>query len=185
MSSLELTAEIAALEQKASDAKQRGLQQEAIDTWARIVSLVPNHVVGLTHLGQTAYAQGDFEAAHVAFQRVAAADGKSPRQWINLALACQHLSDSKGEESALFKALAVDPYDLLALVLRGNLQERLGNSAFAKLESGEHAITAKDAAKSEVLKRVTSREEGVHSRTSTRWRTLPGSKKSGACVTSA
>ena len=134
--------ELAALERKAIDAQQRGLQQEAIDTWARIVSLQPDHVVGLSHLGHAAYQQGDFEAARVAYQRAAAADGKTARQWINLALACQHLSDPEGEESALFKALALDPYDLLALVLRGNLQERLGKAAQAASSYGAAASVA-------------------------------------------
>ena len=138
----DLAAEVTALVQKASDAQQRGLQQEAIDTWARVVSLVPDHVAGLTHLGQAAYGQGDFEAAHVAFQRVATADGKSPRQWMNLALSCQHLSDSEGEESALFNALALDPYNLLALVLRGKLQERQGKTAQAASSYGAAASVA-------------------------------------------
>ena len=142
MTSFDLTAEVAALQQKATDAQQRGLQQVAVDTWARVVSLVPNHVVGLTHLGQAAYGQGDFEAARVAFQRIAAADGKSPRQWINLALACQHLSDSEGEELALSKALAADPYNLLALVLRGKLQERQGKTSQAASSYGAAASVA-------------------------------------------
>ena len=43
----------------------------------------------------------------------------------------------------------------------GGLRLNNKDAAFAKLESGEYAITAKDAAKSELLKRVTSREEGV------------------------
>ena len=135
-------AELAALERQAAEAQRRGQQQEAIDTWARIVSLHPGHVVGLTHLGQAAYQQRDFEAARVAFQRAAAADGQSARQWINLALACQQLADPEGEASALFKALAVDPYDLLALVLRGSLQERLGRAAQAASSYGAAASVA-------------------------------------------
>ncbi len=43
----------------------------------------------------------------------------------------------------------------------GGLRLNSKEAAFAKLESGTHAIAAKDAAKSELLKRVTSREEGV------------------------
>ena len=43
----------------------------------------------------------------------------------------------------------------------GGLRLNSKEAAFAKLESGTHAITAKDATKSELLKRVTSREEGV------------------------
>ena len=43
----------------------------------------------------------------------------------------------------------------------GGLRLNTKEAAFAKLESGTHAITAKDVSKSELLKRVTSREEGV------------------------
>ena len=43
----------------------------------------------------------------------------------------------------------------------GGLRLNSKEAAFAKLESGTHAITAKDVAKSELLTRVTSREEGV------------------------
>ena len=138
----ESATELAALERKALEAQQRGRQQEAIDSWARIVSLQPNHVAGLTHLGHAAYSQGDFEAARVAFARAAAADGKAVRQWINLALACQHGGDTSGEESALRKALTLDPYDLLALLLRGKLQERLGQSAQAANSYGAAAAVA-------------------------------------------
>ena len=142
MTSPDLAAEIVALERKAIEAQQRGQEQEALDAWACIVSAQPGHIAGLTHLGQAAYRQRDFEAAQVAFQRAAAADGQSARLWINVALSSQHLGDSDGEESALFKALAVDPYDLLALLLRGKLQERLGKTAHAASSYGAAASVA-------------------------------------------
>ena len=142
MTQHDLAAELAALERMAIEAMQSGRRQDAVDSWSRIVSLQPNHVAGLTQLGQAAYNQRDFEAARLAFQRVAAADGRVPRQWINVALACQHLGDEKGEESAFFKALAVDPYDLLALVLRGQMYERQGKTAQAASSYGAAATVA-------------------------------------------
>ncbi len=142
MSSPDLAAELAALERQALQAQQQGLQQQAVDTWARIVTLQPNHVAGLTQLGQAAYGQGDFEAARVAFERAAATDGRLARQWINVALACQHLRDDAAVEVALFKALAVDPYDLLALVLRGQLCERQGKASQAASSYGAAAAVA-------------------------------------------
>ncbi len=43
----------------------------------------------------------------------------------------------------------------------GGLRLNSKDAAFAKLESGSHAIIARDVSQSELLKRVTSREEGV------------------------
>ena len=137
-----LSAELAALERQAAEAMQHGRQQQAIDSWARIVTLQPGHVIGLTQLGQAAFNQHDYQAARVAFQRVTQADGQSPRQWINLALACQRLQDQAAEEAALFKALALDPYDLLALLLRGQMYERLGKSSQAASSYGAAAAVA-------------------------------------------
>jgi aspartyl/asparaginyl beta-hydroxylase (cupin superfamily) len=142
MPSADRDAELAALEQKARDAVRRGNAQEAVDAWARIVSIQPDHVLGLTQLGQAAYRQGDFEAAQVAFQRVVAADGREAPQWINLALACKQRADPSGEEAALFKALSLDPYDFMALLLRGNLQERQGKPSHAAASYGAAATLA-------------------------------------------
>lgn len=137
-----LAADVAHIERLAIDAMQAGRQQEAINAWARIVSLQPDHAVGLTQLGQAAFKQGDFEAARSAFQRAAAADGSHARQWVNVALACQQLKDEGAEEAALFKALAVDPYDLLALVLRGSMYERQGKQHQAASAFGAAAAVS-------------------------------------------
>jgi aspartyl/asparaginyl beta-hydroxylase (cupin superfamily) len=67
-------------------------------------------------------------SAQAYFHRQTAADGSDPRQWVNLALACQALKDEAGEERAIARALSVDPRDLLALLLRGALLERQGKT---------------------------------------------------------
>ncbi len=139
MTTTSLAIELATIERLAIDAMQSGRPQDALNAWARVVSLQPDHVVGLTQLGQAAFKQGDFGAARLAFQRAAAADGSKPRQWINVALASQQLKDDAAEEAALFKALAVDPYDLLALVLRGALFERQGKAHQAASSYGAAA----------------------------------------------
>ena len=133
------SAEAAACERLALGALQAGRHQEAIDAWLRVVTLQPGHAVALTQLGQAAFKQGDFDTARVLFERAAAADGGKPRAWINVALACQQLKDDAAEEAALFKALAVDPYDLLALVLRGALYERQGKASQAAAAYGAAA----------------------------------------------
>jgi aspartyl/asparaginyl beta-hydroxylase (cupin superfamily) len=128
--------EVAKLESLAIDAMQAGRQHEALQAWARLVSLQPGHAVGLTQLGQAAFKQGDFASALDSFQRAAAADGSRARQWINVALASRQLNDDVAEEAALFKALAIDPYDLLALVLRGAMFERQGKTRQAAATYG-------------------------------------------------
>jgi aspartate beta-hydroxylase len=142
LTKLDSSAEVARLEALAIAAMQAGRQQEAIDTWARVISLQPNHVVALTQVGQVAFRQGDFEAARIAFDRAATADGSASRQWINLALACQQMKDDGGEETALFKALTADPYDLTALVLRGAMYERRGMANKAASAYGAAAAVA-------------------------------------------
>jgi len=142
MTTSTLAAEVAHIERLAVEAMQAGRQQDALNAWARIVSLQPDHAVGLTQLGQAAFKQGDFEAARTAFQRAVNADGSNPRQWVNLALACQQLKDEGAEEAALFQALVVDPYDLLALVLRGSLYERQGKQHLAASAFGAAAAVS-------------------------------------------
>jgi aspartate beta-hydroxylase len=135
-------AELAALERQAIELMQAGRHQDATKVWARVVSIAPEHVAGLTQLGQTSFKQADFQSALQFFQRVAKADGSKPRQWINVALACQKTGDEAGEEQALFKALAVDPFDLLALILRGNLFEKQGKAQQAASAYGAAATVA-------------------------------------------
>ena len=142
MTSDSVKADIAVLERQAVEAMQQGRLQQSVDTWARIVSLQPDHVAGLTHLGQAALQQRDFQAARVAFQRVTQADGQQPRQWVNLALVCRDVQDDAAQEAALFKALVLDPYDLLALLLRGQLYERQGKVSQASSSFGAAAAVA-------------------------------------------
>jgi aspartyl/asparaginyl beta-hydroxylase (cupin superfamily) len=76
--------------------------------------------------GQRAFRSGDLPGARECYRRLVAADGRDPQQWVNLAVVCQGLKDEAGEEAAIEGALARDPLDLLALILRGNLLERQG-----------------------------------------------------------
>jgi len=120
--------EINALEAEAVRAARSGRDEEANRLWGRILQIDSTHARTLTALGQRAFAQGDIESARVAFQRLVDADGSDPQQWISLALACQNLRDEPGEENAIQRALAVNPTDLPALLLRGKLFERQGKN---------------------------------------------------------
>jgi len=134
--------ELVALEQQALGAMQRGQSAQALEAWTRILVLDPGHVRALTQVGQFAFRQADYAAAQRAFRQVAERDGRDPHQWINVALASQRLGDEQAEEDALFKALSVDPYDLLALVLRGQLYERQGKQHQAASAYGAAATVA-------------------------------------------
>jgi aspartate beta-hydroxylase len=120
--------EINALEAEAVRAVRAGRDEEANRLWGRILQIDSTHARTLTALGQRAFLQGDLPSARAAFQRLVDADGSDPQQWINLALACQNLRDEAGEESAIQRALTLDPTDLPALLLRGKLLERQGKT---------------------------------------------------------
>src|SRR5450631_2142457 len=120
--------EINALEAEAVRALRAGRDDEANRLWGRILQIDSGHARTLTALGQRAFHQGDIQSARAAFQRLVDADGSDPQQWINLALACQKLRDEPGEENAIQRALALDPTDLPALLLRGKLLERQGKT---------------------------------------------------------
>lgn len=128
--------QINALEAQAAGAAQSGRDEEAVSLWGRILEIDPGHARTLTALGQRAFRRGDLQSARAAFQRVADANGSHPQQWINLALACQQLNDEPGEESAIQRALSLDPTELVALILRANLLERQGKTHQAAMAHG-------------------------------------------------
>lgn len=129
-------------ERQALLAQQRGRQQEALEAWARVLAQEPAHIVALTHVGQVAYAHGDLEAALHAFQRAADAEPADPRSWVNLALVHQKRGDATAEDAALTRALTADPSDLMALYLRGQLAERLGDERRAASAYGAAATVS-------------------------------------------
>jgi aspartate beta-hydroxylase len=135
-------AEVSALEAQATRAMQVGRESDAAAAWGRILEIQPAHRGSLTGLGQLAFRRGDMEGARAAFQRLVAAGGADPRNWVNLALACRALGDEKGEEAAIAGALAGDPTDLLSLILRGNLYERQGRNHEAARAYGAAAAVS-------------------------------------------
>ena len=122
----EAAVEINALESRAMRASQAGRDDEAIGHWMRILALDAGHAPSLAALGQRAFRKGDLATARSYLERLVAADGSDPQQWVNLAVVCQGLKDEEGEERAIKQALSRDPMELLALVLRANLLERQG-----------------------------------------------------------
>ena len=121
-------AEIEALEAQSIRAIQGGREDEATRLWSRILEINPNHTRTLTALGQYSFRKGDMASARTVFQRVVDTDGSDPQQWLHLALASRNLKDEQAEESAITRALSIDPSDLLGLILRANLLERQGKT---------------------------------------------------------
>jgi aspartyl/asparaginyl beta-hydroxylase (cupin superfamily) len=134
--------EINALEAQAAHAAQSGRDGEALSFWTRILQIDPNHGRTLTTLGLRAMRAGDFRGARAAFQRLATSNGSEPQQWVNLAMACRQLKDEAGEESAIRRALSLDPSELVALLLRADLLERQGKTHQAAMAYGAAATVA-------------------------------------------
>jgi aspartyl/asparaginyl beta-hydroxylase (cupin superfamily) len=134
--------EIDALEAAALRAAQSGRDDEAFRHWNRILEIDPNHLRALNATGQRAFRQGDMYAARAAFSRIVSSDGTIPQQWIQLALACRNLKDDAGEDAAIKNALRINPRELVALLLRGNLAERKGRTHEANNAYAGAAIVA-------------------------------------------
>lgn len=134
--------EAAQLEDRAVRATRAGRIEEALDAWNRLLAIEPAHPRALDAVGDHAFRRGDLPRARDCYERLVRADGRDTQQWINLAIVRQRQGDEKGEEEALRSALAVDPLDLLALILRGNLLERQGRTHEAAHAYGAVAAVA-------------------------------------------
>ena len=119
-------ASVAALERDALQAAARGEDQRAKRLWDSILALAPAHPRALRSLSHAAFQAGDRVRARALLERLVAADGREVQQWLNLAVVCLAMQDDEGEEAAIRGALTVDPYDLVALVLRSRLYIRQG-----------------------------------------------------------
>ncbi|MFC0252075.1 aspartyl/asparaginyl beta-hydroxylase domain-containing protein [Massilia consociata] len=117
---------IAALEREALQAEGRGAAQRAARLWEAILARAPAHPRALRSLSHLAFQAGNLAHARALLDRLVAADGKEVQQWLNLAVVCLAMQDEAGEEAAIRGALVVDPYDLVALVLRSRLYIRQG-----------------------------------------------------------
>lgn len=134
--------EITQWEGRAVREAQAGHAEQADAAWRRVLELDPRHASALDAVGDRAFRRGDLATALDCYKRLVEVDGSDTQQWINLAIVCQRLGDAKGEEEALTSALSVDPMDLLALILRGNLLERQGKTHQAAQAYGAVAAVA-------------------------------------------
>lgn len=118
--------EIGVLERDAQLADARGDARRAGQLWESVLARVPHHARALRSLSHHAFQAGDLARARALLERLVAADGRDVQQWLNLSVVCLAMRDEAAEEEALRGALTVDPYDLVALVLRSRLYIRQG-----------------------------------------------------------
>jgi aspartate beta-hydroxylase len=83
-----------------------------------------NDLPALETQAQQALQRGALDSARDLFEQVASADASNPQRWITLALVHQQRGDDAAQEAALLRAQALDPYDLMTLLMRGRLYER-------------------------------------------------------------
>lgn len=133
---------IRTIETELDRAMRGGQEGVASALLERLYQVDPDHPRALLALGQRAYRGGDLARAHALLARLVQVDGRDQQQWINLSVVCQAMGDEKGEEDAIHGALTVDPGDLLALILRGNLYERQGRRHDAAQAYGAAAAVA-------------------------------------------
>ena len=119
------------LHQRAMLALRQQREAEAVSLWQQVIALAPDDGPANAGLGRWCLGRGQLDAAAMHLQRVAQADARKVRPWIDLALVHRRRRDEAGEEAALFGALKADPQDLLALLMRGELLERRGLMAAA------------------------------------------------------
>jgi aspartyl/asparaginyl beta-hydroxylase (cupin superfamily) len=77
--------------------------------------------------GLAALKRGDLTAARALFEQGVAAGGASPALWLNLAIACHGLKDDAGLDRALQAALAAEPGNLRALLMKGDVLAARGD----------------------------------------------------------
>ncbi len=114
--------------QSARQFLQQGRLDESARLWADVLAMAPANAEALLRLGQHRYFKRDFAMALDYFRRAEAADPADVNCPMGLAFTCRAINDPTGEMSALTRALAIDPHFLPALLSRGDLLQRLGQS---------------------------------------------------------
>lgn len=84
-----------------------------------------------TQAGLDALRAGDAVRARAAFEEIAAAGRADAGVFTVLAVACQRLKDEAGMAAALDKALALDPHNLRALLMKADLFAANGEARYA------------------------------------------------------
>jgi aspartate beta-hydroxylase len=82
----------------------------------------------LAQSGAQALKRGDAQGARLHFEQVVASGLADAGTWFGLGVACGQLDDSAAAHSAVDRALALEPRNLRALVLKGDLLSKSGDA---------------------------------------------------------
>ena len=104
---------------------------EALKLVEAALARAPDQPIVLNAAGGHMFRIGDARRARELYERALAADNTSKVLWLNLAGACRSLEDAYAEGQALDKALTIEPRYVQALLQKGDLLERLGNTKAA------------------------------------------------------
>ena len=81
--------------------------------------------------GAQALGQGRAAEARTCFERLSAVDPANPLVWLLLAIACRQTRDSRAEETALDRLLALDPRSIRGLIMKADCRAHGGAQAEA------------------------------------------------------
>jgi aspartyl/asparaginyl beta-hydroxylase (cupin superfamily) len=116
------------LVQTAQQLMAEGRLDDAARAWDQVLIAAPEHPQALYRLGQHRYFRKDVQGALQLLQRAEQADPRNANVPMSLAFIHRALSDSRSEMDALQRALTIDPYFVPALLAKGMLLERMGQT---------------------------------------------------------
>jgi tetratricopeptide (TPR) repeat protein len=119
---------VSELEGHAQRAMRSGQLEQAARIWRDVLALVPEHPQALFHLGQHALYGKDYERSKTLLTRAAIAAPNEAAIPLNLAFVFRGLGDVQSELDSLTRALTIDPYFYPALLAKGMLLERTGDT---------------------------------------------------------
>lgn len=119
---------------------------EAVALLRRAAALRPDDALIQNNLGSALGESGDLEGALDAFRRTSEAAPDLAASWFNLGKACDALLRSHESETAYTRALAIDPANLPARVMRANVLKTLGRLDDAEAEFRDALARKPDSA---------------------------------------
>jgi len=125
---VEATASLQKHLSEAQRANRVGRRDEARTHFEAVIAIDGEEPTARNWLGADALARADADAAAIHFEIACKRQPRERSHWLNLASAYRALGDAERERGALDQALAIDQTDLLALVRKAELHERMGEA---------------------------------------------------------
>ena len=120
--------------EKASNAAERGLAEEAISHLRKAIEIHPGFAIAYNDLGVQLLSLGRLNEAREALQRALELDSNSFNSALNLGIVYVHLHQFPHANEVLKKALALAPNSAAARLYAGLAHKGLGNSQLAERE---------------------------------------------------